>query len=206
MTNNEAPIVWARRIRPHKIRQLYENDAAGILDEDLINDVGYALYARCEAVWMVTERRCIKCKEKCDLTDGKDAVLTCPSCGWSTPWQVFKRSYKGKRIHGGRAYESFLIYMDEFRQAKSPRQKMLIIDRVIHALHESLNQIWTIPASVDLIEGKLEDVIELLDSLAYGNTTDAAMHSRKEQWRRKIADGEKATREYYAKKERNADA
>ena len=55
MTDKETRIKWPLKVRPHKIRQLYENDAKGIVDEDLINDVGYALYARCEAIWTVTE-------------------------------------------------------------------------------------------------------------------------------------------------------
>ena len=80
-------------------------------------------------------------------------------CGWSTPWEVYKRSYKGKRIHGGRAYEFFLAFMDEWLCAKGAREKMLAIDRVIHALHESANQVWTLPASVNLIEGSFEEVI-----------------------------------------------
>lgn len=201
MTTEGTHIQWARKVRRHKIRQLYENDAKGIVDEDLIDDVGYALYARCEAVWLVTERRCPRCKEKCQRSDDEQPILTCPGCGWSTPWKTYKRSYKGKRIHGGRAYEFFLAYMDEFSRAKSPREKMLAIDKVIHALHESLTKVWTLPASLNLIEGKIEEVIELLDSLAYGDTSEAVMLSRKEQWRKRIAEGERATREFYARKE-----
>jgi hypothetical protein len=189
-------------VRQFKIRQLYENDARGIIDDALIDEVGYALFARCEAVWMVTERRCPECREKCHRSEGKHRVLTCPGCGWSASWEAYKRSYKGKRIHGGRAYEFFLAYMKEFRRARGPREKMLAIDRVIHELHESLNQVWTTPASVNLIEGTRDEVIAFLDSLAYGDTTDATMRRRKEQWRQKMAEGERATREHYASKEK----
>jgi hypothetical protein len=199
-TGNGRRIHWAPKLRQYKIRQLYENDAKGIIDEELIDEVGYALYARCEAVWMVTERRCPECREQCQMSEGKDPTMTCPGCGWSTSWKAYKRSYKGKRIHGGRAYEFFLSYMDEFRRATGPRQKMLAIDRVIHALHESLNQVWTTPASVNLIEGTRDEVIGFLDSLAYGDVTDSAMRSHKEQWRKRMAEGERATREYYAAK------
>jgi hypothetical protein len=187
-------------VRQFKIRQLYENDAMGIIDGELIDEVGYALYARCEAVWMVTERRCPECREKCLRSEDKPRILTCPGCGWWTSWAAYKRSYKGKRIHGGRAYAFFMAYMDEFRRARGSREKMLAIDRVIHALHESLGQLWTTPASVNLIEGTRDEVIAFLDSLAYGDTTDSSMRRRKEQWRQKMAKGEKATREYYARK------
>jgi hypothetical protein len=200
MTGTGGRIQWAPKVRQFKIRQLYENDAQGLVDEELIDEVGYALYARCEAVWMVTERRCPECREKCHMSEGKSPILTCPGCGWSTSWEAYKRSYKGKRIHGGRAYEFFLTYIDEFRRAGGPRQKMLAIDRVIHALHESLNQVWTTPASVNLIEGTRDEVIEFLDSLAYGDATDATIRRRKEQWRRSMEEGDQATREYYASK------
>jgi hypothetical protein len=78
----------------------------------------------------------------------------------------------------------------------------LAIDRVVHALHESLNQVWTTPASVNLIEGTRDEVIEFLDSLAYGDTADPQMRRRKELWRKKMAEGERATQEYYARKEK----
>jgi hypothetical protein len=200
MTGTGTRIQWAPKVRPFKIRQLYENDARGIVDEELIDEVGYALYARCESVWLVTERRCPECHEQCTKSEGKRPILACPACGWSASWESYKRSYKGKRIHGGRAYEFFLTYMDEFRRARGPRQKMLAIDRVVHALHESLDQVWTTPASVNLIEGTRDEVIDFLDSLAYGDTADPAMRRRKEQWRMKMAETEQATREFYVRK------
>ena len=200
MNRKIARIQWAPKVRRYKIRCLYENDAQGIVDRSLIDEVGYALYARCEAVWMVTERRCPKCRERCHVGEKKPRLITCPSCGWSTSWAAYKRSYKGKRIHGGRAYAFFLAFMKEFPRARDPREKMLAIDRVVHALHESLNQVWTTPASVNLIEGTRDEVIAFLDSLAYGDVTDARMRARKEQWRAKMAEGERATKAYQASK------
>ena len=47
-SKNQLP-QWARRVPKRKIRQLYETDAQGIYDLDLINEVGYALLARCES-------------------------------------------------------------------------------------------------------------------------------------------------------------
>ena len=40
---------WAPRVQQRKIRQLYDDDARGIRDEDLIEDVGYSLLCRCES-------------------------------------------------------------------------------------------------------------------------------------------------------------
>jgi hypothetical protein len=203
MNPDNKPIRWAPKVPQHKIRRLYENDAQGIIDPALIDEVGYALYARCESVWIVTERRCPRCQERCERSEGANPILSCPSCGWSTSWEAYKRSYKGKRIHGGRAYAFFMTFMDEWPRAKGAREKMLAIDRVIHALHESANQVWTLPASVNLIEGSFEEVIAFLDDLAYGDTTDASMRARKEQWRRKMAEGQRATEQWYADKEKS---
>jgi hypothetical protein len=46
---------WAQRVSPAKIRQVYNLDAQGIMDEELIDDVAYAFYARCESILTVTE-------------------------------------------------------------------------------------------------------------------------------------------------------
>ena len=49
MNDNKTIPVWAERVAQRKIRRLYENDAKGIYDEALIDDVGYALFARCQS-------------------------------------------------------------------------------------------------------------------------------------------------------------
>jgi hypothetical protein len=40
---------WAPRVKPYLIRRLYESDDQGVLDTDLLDEVGWALYARCES-------------------------------------------------------------------------------------------------------------------------------------------------------------
>jgi hypothetical protein len=48
-------IEWASRVNPGAIRRLYETDARGIVDEEQIDDVGYALYWRCQSIIAATE-------------------------------------------------------------------------------------------------------------------------------------------------------
>jgi hypothetical protein len=38
---------WVPRVKPYLIHQLYENDAQGMLDIELLGKVGWALYALC---------------------------------------------------------------------------------------------------------------------------------------------------------------
>ncbi len=82
----------APRVNPSLIRRLYEVDAKGIVDEDLIDKVGYALYARCQSILEATEAHAgrVKCPE-CGASvihDGgpwvKEADLDCTQCGAGT--------------------------------------------------------------------------------------------------------------------------
>jgi hypothetical protein len=47
---------WAPRIAQHKIRQIYEDDARGTHDDELIEDVGYSLLTRCQSFIDANER------------------------------------------------------------------------------------------------------------------------------------------------------
>lgn len=63
---NELRIRWAPKVRQHQIRRLYENDARGIVDTTLIDDVGLALFLRCESLLMIWrgEVRCPVCRTR----------------------------------------------------------------------------------------------------------------------------------------------
>ena len=89
---------WASRVNPILIRRLYQTDAHGIVDEELIDAVGFALYARCQSTLQATEAHAgrIICPE-CGSLVGRDgvpwlkgAILDCASCGWQE--EYFKPS------------------------------------------------------------------------------------------------------------------
>jgi len=42
----KSMIHWSRRVSPGKIRRLYESDANGMLDEELMVEVGYGTTQR----------------------------------------------------------------------------------------------------------------------------------------------------------------
>ena len=186
---------WAPKVSRQAIRRLYETDAKGIVDEDLINDVGYALFVRCDTIRIVTEQRCPECDEKMPFrgkTSGsaRNEAVSCTNCGWTTTWAHYHHSYKGKRIHGGRAYPAFLQFTTEFKRKLSPRQKLMAIDRLVHSIHEGIVQApAATPGSVNLIEGTADDILQLLDDLAYGDTTEASWAMR-EDFKKKMKEGE----------------
>ena len=168
-------------------------------DEELINEIGYAFYARCETIWVVTERRCPKCTGYMTWNKRK-TPSTCPQCGWTATWAQYHASYKGKRIHGGRAFGAFVQYMKEFRRAQSAREKLFAIDKLIHSVHENCRKTWTLPAAVNLIEGKYDEILQLLDDLAIG---DCSSEQRRKNWveyRSKIEESQ-GTKNYLKKKQ-----
>jgi hypothetical protein len=152
---------------------LYQSEAAGLLDEELLEEVGTGFYARCETIKQVTERLCPNCSGVIQgAFDGNDPdrQLSCPHCQWISKWKYYHRSYKRERIHGGRAYKYFLAYLEEYPLCKTARDKMLAIDRLIHYLHEDIDEERSVtPAAMNLVQGKRNEITEFIESLAYSD-------------------------------------
>ena len=188
-------IKWAKRVSQELISRLYNQSASGICDDELIDEVGWALYARCESIISATngfEKKVLTC-----LNCGKDVALAdnifdCP-CGFHATWEEFKKSYKGKQLHAANAMPIFLAYQKDFPRAKTYGEKLICIDVLIHSFHlkmsyykeldsydiEDENVELNRPVGANLIEGKLSEVILFLDKLS------ALPDSQeKERWRR----------------------
>jgi len=183
MERKTERISWSPRIRPVLIKRLYDSDALGLQDDDLCNDVGVRLYSRCQTVLMVSrnEVTCPRCDTifKID-TSSPEAVTVCPSegCGWQTTGNEYHQSWSKKRIWGANALPAFEKFYSQYSSALPYKEKMLLIDGLIHSFHWSLQE--NLPArsaANNLIEGEHDQVIEFLDTLT-GLDTD-----RKAQWR-----------------------
>jgi hypothetical protein len=158
------------------IRRLYASEAAGRLDEALVNAVGVALYARCDSILRATDahRGRVECRA-CRTTiedprrerfQDKAAVLSCGNCGWSTSWQAVLKSLRGKELVGGAAEPYFREYLERYPNASTSRARMLLIDALLHEFHSNLRFGDVRPAAVNVIEGRLRSVMALLDELA----------------------------------------
>ncbi len=186
--NPRAEIQWSRRIPKWQLRRLYESDAGGLLDEDLLDEVGYALLARCCDILKVEDAQhghvhCARCDRQGVTTlierphargDPRDILLTCPACGWQITWGEYHLSFKRKQLNPGGATDTFAAFVQHFPQARTPQAKMAAIDRLIHEFHYSyqpMPDLPTRPAGVNLIECQLEDVIAFLDELTFGSDT-----------------------------------
>jgi hypothetical protein len=184
-------ISWSPKIRPSKIRQLYENDARGTVDEVLVEDVGLALLQRCQSIWLVTNRnvecpRCGVAFTLCEPGSWKTlpGLQTCPTpgCGWETTAELWHDSWRHRELLGTAVLQPTETYLHDYPQARTTQERMVCIDQLIHAFHIGL-QTGNFNRSFanNLIEGSHDQVIEFLDQLsAQPGGVD------KEQWRDQV--------------------
>jgi len=127
MENGRSEIQWSPRVPKRKIRRLYESDAKGLLDDELLDDVGITLLLRCRDILIIDEAKhgrvkCPRCAKQRQHTiierppgtgkgDARDQVLTCPNCGWQITWGEYALSYKRKQLNAGGATKAFEAYV-----------------------------------------------------------------------------------------------
>jgi hypothetical protein len=190
MDHAEQPILpqWAPRVPQHKIRQLYELDAQGIYDEELIQEVGYALRARCQSFIEACQAwagcaRCPVCGAQIPHTGDKAEVLRCGACGWALTWGEYFKTFQHKQLSGAEPVLAlFREFVERFPPARTLREKMLLIDRLLHGFHWYHKFGPTRPVAVNLIEGRLTDVVRFLDRLSYGEGGTPGTQETHAEW------------------------
>jgi len=192
MTNPETIPTWAPRVTQVEIRRLYETDAQGIHDDDLINEVGYGLLARCQSFIDANEARagkarCPRCFAVVAHACRKEEILRC-ECGWELAWGEYFKTIQHVQLSGAEpVLEQFRAFVRAFPTARTPREKLLAIDRLIHGFH------WyyktngpTRAVAVNLIEGRLNEVVTFLDRLTYSDRSTPCTRENYAQWDRNI--------------------
>lgn len=171
-------IKWSPRVSQQKIRLLYEKDAKGIIDEELIDDVAFSFFVRCQDIITVTDAslgrvKCIKCENIIIRKGNKEEILKCKKCSWETTWGTYLKSYQRKQLHGGGAFSAFKNFVTKLPKVMTPEEKMILIDQLIHEAHQwrdlkFIEPVFTRPAAVNLIKGKMKQVMLFLDQLSRG--------------------------------------
>ena len=197
-TTGQEDIRWAPRVAKRKIQRLYEWESKGVLDEELIEDVGFTLLLRCRAILTIRDARdgrvtCPRCDREERATvilrtgeGGPDELIECDRCEWKITWGEYHKTYQHKQLHSGGAVAAFESYVKAYTKARTPKAKILAIDRLIHEFHYSLRtdpETPTRAAAVNLIEGKLTDVVRFLDELTYGAAATAELETQRGEWR-----------------------
>ena len=197
-------IRWAPKVSPGKIRRLYEQNALGIVDDELIDDVGLALHARSRSIVLVNAGQvaCPRCAAVFKLTrtyreraKGETAadpseVAHCPTpgCGWRTTAGDWWNSWRHRELHAGFGLPPIHEFFERYPLATTPRERMLLIDRLIHQFHHNLKAAGPgRKVAVNLIEGSSSQVVALLDSLTYGDQTAPELHATHTAYRQHLA-------------------
>ena len=182
---------WAPRLSKKEIAWLYQMDATGICDEALINEVAFGILARCQSILTATEAlrgraACPVCRGIIKHTGKIDEVLDCPDCEWQGPWRAYQKSFQRKQLVAGGMERFFEKYVNELPSAKTPREKMVLIDTLIHRCHSEQTDDISRPGAINLIQGRMRDIIKFLDNLAYGDDSTPTILETKSQWNEKI--------------------
>jgi hypothetical protein len=112
-------------------------------------------------------------------------TVPCPTegCGWQVTSEVYHQSKRHRELMVGKAGPAFETYVQCFSRAATPQERIFAIDRLIHDFHwELVGQLPNRPAANNLIEGSLQQVIDLLDQLSYGDDEEA-----KARWHETVA-------------------
>jgi ribosomal protein L37AE/L43A len=181
---------WAPQVPLEQVRKLYENSAKGIIDEELIDEIGYGLYVRCESIVTVTDAvhgrvQCPSCAEGIPFkTHHKEKLIECSKCDWQLLWGTYLKTYQKKQLHGGAVGEFFAEFIRKWPGAVKTGEKIVLIDTLLHYYHVGLMQEKTRPVAQNLIQGKMVDVIKLLEELSYGADATEEMKQRHEEWKK----------------------
>lgn len=181
-------IHWAPKVRRAQIWQIYQNDASGVVDEDLLMNVGHALYERCRCVLMVTRGQveCPHCGNIFDVgrMEGIGAVQ-CPTpvCGWQVTPELYHATWRHQDLLGGNILADAETFVENYPHAHTCPERMLLIDRLIHAFHwDAVQDKPNRSAANNFIQGSHPEVVNMLERLA--STPDPAA---KQRWRETIA-------------------
>jgi hypothetical protein len=137
MSAGSQAIRWAPRVSRELIRRLHETDARGIVDEELIDEVAFAFYARCQSIVTATEAyrgraACPRCETTIPHSHRSDEVLHCANCAWHATWREYRKSYQGKYLVTGNPGGAFTEYPRRVKAARSARERMLAIDWLLN--------------------------------------------------------------------------
>jgi peptide deformylase len=173
MESERLRIRWSPKLPVGKIVRLYQADAAGIRDEDLLADVAWRLHARCRSILLVTASRvvCPGCGAEVSVRphapagtphwqpQGPDDVpVPCPICGLTVTVEEFLASIRHREL--GAPAGPCRDFVERFDVADTYSERLLLVDRLVHAVHLTGGV-----AVRNLFEGSARQVLRTLDEL-----------------------------------------
>ena len=175
---------WTPAVSRAKIKRLYEDDTKGLLDSDLLADVGYTFYARClqgKEEWEIMEEGKVRC-HNCGNVLPVERLLAC-ECGYQYTYKEYRKSFRANNMPTGAAKQIFCDFIKNWPKAKNNDSKMRVIDNLIHECHFNIRSgAKGRPVGFNLIQGTNGQVIDLILNLAHGDLSRAEVVNR-DTWR-----------------------
>ena len=174
---------WCRKVSRNDLLRLYQSEATGLLNEELLDDIGYTFYTRCKQAKearQYMEKGQIICHH-CDAVIGghapltgsvvaianNDALIYC-ECGYVYTYREYRRSCNTANMPGGRATPIFERFSQKWTACKNASDKMMLIYWLIHECHVTLmSGSKGLSVCVNLIEGTQKQISNLITKLAY---------------------------------------
>jgi hypothetical protein len=163
---------WSPAVPREKIKRLYDSDARGIVNSELLDEVGFSIYARClqaQEEIKIMDMGKIKCHNCGYLLNYSHDLITC-SCGYQYMYKDYRRSFRANNMPTGGAAHIFNKFIAEWPKMNCDAEKMRLIDWLIHEFHINLlSGSKGRFVGINLIQGTKSQIKELILNLAYGN-------------------------------------
>lgn len=160
---------WPAKLDIHKLNKLYLQDAKGIQDEILADEIGLTLYLRCKygkEDMERMERNIIRCHGCGTELAGECDFRQC-CCGLQYSYKEYRRSYRKNNMPTGAAEKTFTMFMQKWDRAKIYQEKIVLIDTLLHEFHLSLISGATHrPVAMNFIDGSRSRVEQIISNLA----------------------------------------
>ena len=160
---------WPAKLDIHKLNKLYMQDAKGIQDEILADEIGLTLYLRClygKEDMERMERNIIRCHGCGAELAGNDDFRQC-NCGRQYSYKEYRRSYRKNNMPTGAAEKTFNMYIKNWERARTYQEKIVLIDTLLHEFHLSLvSGAVHRPVAMNFIDGSRSRVEQIINSLA----------------------------------------
>jgi hypothetical protein len=167
-----------------------------MLDQELLDDVGYGFCVCCRELLELGEAirgrvRCRNCgaiivRQTVDGKFSRDPAerLTCAECSWQITCGDYHKNLL--RIEPGSpelcAEEQLAeAFVQKWPRARSPRQKLLLIDELIHEFHMHYRAVGSL-LGLSVVRATGRQLIELLEDLAYGPGSTQGLEETRRVW------------------------
>lgn len=161
---------WPAKVSRNDLKRLYLSNAKMMTDEELLDDIGCTICARCKEskeIYNLMEAWQIKCRF-CGTIHYGPGVLSC-SCGREYTYHSYRRSYREDNMPRGAASPLFDQFVIDWEGANTVEEKMRLIDNIIHECHVAIiSGNKGRPTGINLIQGSKKQIIELIQELALG--------------------------------------